>query len=129
MPSTLFIPFRTTASALLLTCLALPQAGCLVSSSNSTTESGVRVSNATLAQVVPGTTTESWVVATLGEPTSRTDVPGQPGTQILRYDFSRSEESSGAVFLIFGGSTRRQTNSRAFFEVSNGVVTRSWQEV
>jgi hypothetical protein len=65
----------------------------------------------------------------LGEPTLRTDIADHPGQQILRYDFTRSEQSSGAVFLIFGGSTTRQSSSRVFFEVTNGVVTRFWQEV
>lgn len=103
--------------------------GCLVSSANNTSESGVRVSGATFDTIQVGQTTESWLVATLGAPTSRTAVADRPGVEILRYDYSRTERSSGSVFLIFGGTTSRQTTSRAFFEVTNGVVTKYWQEV
>ncbi len=119
-------------------------AGCLVSSSNSTQESGVRVSSTTLEQIEPNRTTEQWLIATLGEPTSRTAVqsgvptdsnavanataPAGPKVEILRYDFSRTERSAGAVFLIFGGATSRSEQSRAFFEVTDGVVTRAWRE-
>lgn len=102
--------------------------GCLVTSSNTTTESGIRVSEATLSQVEPGRTTEAWLIALLGEPSSRVAVKDRPGQEILRYDFSRVEASGGSVFLIFGGSSRRETNQRVFFEVTDGVVTRHWQE-
>lgn len=107
----------------------LASAGCLVSSSNKTVESGTRVSGATFDTIQIGQTTEAWLIATLGPPTSRTPVENQPGVEILRYDYSRVEQSAGAVFLIFGGRTSRTTTSRAFFEVTNGVVTRYWQEV
>lgn len=105
-----------------------PLGGCLVSSSNSTVESGIMVTTATLDQVAPHQTTSDWLIATLGQPTTRVDVEGQPGVQIWRYDYSRTERSAGAVFLIFGGATKRQETSRAFFEVSQGVVTRAWRE-
>src|SRR5262245_42405931 len=46
-------------------------AGCLVTSRSSINESGARVSQVTLDQIRPGQTTEAWVLATAGEPTSR----------------------------------------------------------
>lgn len=130
---------RSFGLALVLVCTPL-LAGCLVSSSNSTQESGVRVSSTTLEQVVPNQTTEQWLIATLGDPTSRTAVQSGvptdanattvtgPKVEILRYDFSRTERSAGAVFLIFGGASSRSEQSRAFFEVTDGIVTRAWRE-
>ena len=106
-----------------------PVAGCLVSSTNKTEESGVRVSGATFDTIQIGQTTEQWLIATLGQPASPTTADNQPGVEILRYEYSRVERSAGSVFLIFGGSTSNTTTSRAFFEITNGVVTRYWQEV
>ncbi len=126
-------PLVILASSLLL--LAAPS-GCLVASSNSTQVSGVQISAATLEQIEPNRTTEQWLIATLGEPTNRSTVSpltsdsavSGPKVEILRYDFSRTERSAGAVFLIFGGSSSRSESSRAFFEVTNGIVTRAWRE-
>jgi len=112
-------PFAAVSAA----AVTLALGGCLISSSNSTYESGRRVSPSTTSRIELGSTTESWLIATLGEPTSRSDVHGQPGVQILRYDYSRREESGGALFLIFAGSSSKSTSNSTWFEVTNGVVT------
>lgn len=119
---------RTPILAALLLSASLPLAGCLVTSSSKVEESGVRVSESTLANVEPGRTTGDWLIATLGEPTARTPVADQPGTEIWRYEHVRSERSAGAVFLIFGGASSKSESSRVFFEVENGLVRRSWRE-
>jgi hypothetical protein len=118
---------RTPIAAALLLSVSLPLGGCLVTSSNTVEESGVRVSESTLANVEPGRTTGAWPIATLGEPTSRTPVADQPGTEIS-YEHVRSERSAGAVFLILGGASSKSERSRVFFEVENGLVRRSWPE-
>lgn len=107
----------------------LPLAGCLVTSSNKVEESGIRVSENTLANVEVGRTSGDWLVATLGEPTSRTVVADRPGVEIWRYEHVRTERSAGAVFLIFGGSSSKTESSRVFFELEHGVVRRTWSEV
>ncbi|HMN97706.1 MAG TPA: hypothetical protein PKC43_14655 [Phycisphaerales bacterium] len=99
-----------------------------MSSSNSTVESGIMITTATLDQVEPNRTTGDWLIATLGEPTAKVDVEGQPGVQVWRYDYRRVERSAGAVFLIFGGASKVETQSRAFFELRDGIVTRAWRE-
>jgi hypothetical protein len=54
-------------------------------------------------------------------------VPGLHSTsgrvEILRYDWSRREESGGAFFLVFAGSETRTERSSAWFEVTDGIVT------
>jgi len=108
--------------------LATAQGGCLITSSNDVSESGVRVSENTLANVEPGHTTGDWLIATLGEPSSRSTVADRPEMEIWRYEHVRTERSAGAVFLIFGGASSRTESSRVFFELENGVVRRTWQE-
>jgi len=102
--------------------------GCLVMSTNEVDESGTRISESTLANIDHGKTTGEWLLATLGEPTARTPVADRPDVEVWRYDHARTEQSAGAVFLIFGGSSSTTQRSRAFFELENGVVMRSWQE-
>ena len=113
-------------AAAALCCLAA--GGCLVVSGTSAHESGVRVSAATLDQIEPGKTTEAWLLATLGEPTSRTKVDCKDSVEILRYEHSTRKSSGGAVFLIFAGGSEHSSRSVAYFEVTDGIVTRAWTE-
>jgi hypothetical protein len=102
--------------------------GCLITSENHEEESGVKVSGATLSKVQTGETTESWLVATLGEPTERACVNEATGVQILRYDHCVQQESEGTVLFLFAGDSSKTSVSRTYFEVTNGVVTRYWTE-
>lgn len=102
--------------------------GCLVSSRSHSHESGVRISAATLEQIQIGKTTEGWLRAMLGEPSSVTDIPDRPGQRILRYTHRIEKGSGGAVFLIFAGSSKEVTTSRTYFEITDGIVTRYWTE-
>jgi len=114
-----------TVVALLSACAFLP--GCLVTSGSSITESGMEVSSTTLDQIEVGRTTESWLIAALGEPSHRTAV-GDDGGAILRYDYKVVRKGHGTVFLIFAGGSRKERVERTFFEVEDGVVTRWWRD-
>lgn len=100
--------------------------GCLISKANSTREQGVKVSQSTLNQVKPGETTESWLIATLGEPTSRRTVDEQ--TSVLRYDHKVVTSKGGAIFLIFSGAEKHEKTKTVLFETKDGVVSRYWTE-
>ena len=102
--------------------------GCLVSSSKSSYETGRKISETTLSQIELGQTSEAWLVATLGEPSARTTVEGHPDISVLRYDYQKRKESGGAVFLLFAGSSSSAENHATYFEITNGVVTRTWSE-
>lgn len=115
---------RTIITACLLAACCLPVGGCLLATSNSTYETGRLVSSNTLSRVEVGKTTESWLIGTLGEPSSRSTVSeANPRVEILRYDYTKREESGGALFLIFAGSSTRSTTNSTWFEVTDGVVT------
>lgn len=119
---------RITAAAA-ATCVAVSLlGGCLVTSSNQVKERGTRVTQSTMRQVEPGQTTESWLIATLGEPQERTPVPSQPGVEILKYEYSVHDSGGGTIFLVFAGSHDRVKRSTTYFEVTDGVVTRHWTE-
>ena len=101
--------------------------GCLVMGGKSYEESGVRVSSATLDQIEIGTTTQAWVLATLGEPTERTCVEGTE-TEVFRYDHTVTTSDGTIVFLLFAGGSNKTTQRTAFFEFENGIVSRYWLE-
>ena len=105
--------------------LSLMPMGCLVTSHSSETHGGNYVSDNTFAQIKPGQTTPVWVKATLGDPSKVTKM--DDGTELWDYTYSEQKESSGAVFLIFGGSDTKESTGHAFVEFKNGVVTRAWR--
>ena len=100
--------------------------GCLVTGSNKESGSGTKVADATFNQIKVKETTEEWVRATLGPPTSDTTM--QSGGHILKYTYTEKKESSGAVFLIFGGHNEQTVEHNAFFEIKNGIVTKAWRQ-
>lgn len=105
-------------------CLTL--SGCLVMGGSSIDESGVKVTESTLDQVEVGTTTRDWLLGALGEPTSRNVV--DENTEVLRYAWSRTKSKGGAVFLIYAGGSETVEKTTAYFEVTDGIVTRFWTE-
>ena len=110
----------------LVLCTSLLMTGCLVTGSNKETGSGTKVSDETFRQIKVNETSEEWVRATLGPPTSDTTM--QSGGHILKYTYTERRESSGAVFLIFGGHDEKTVEHNAFFEVKNGIVTKAWRQ-
>jgi hypothetical protein len=116
-------------AALLLGLHVLTAGGCLVMSVHSIDESGTQVSSPTLEQVEPGVTSESWLLAALGEPTTRRLVQQtDPRTEILTYRHRTAEKHGTTVFLIFAGSRQKVSGSTMYFEIADGIVTRFWQE-
>jgi outer membrane protein assembly factor BamE (lipoprotein component of BamABCDE complex) len=99
--------------------------GCLVSSSKNTKRTGTEVSENTFSQIEPGKTSVGWVQATLGEPTTKNTAADH---QIWKYTYTEKTDSSGAVFLIFGGSSTDEKTKSWFIEFDkNGVVVNKWK--
>ena len=113
-------------SAFLVLTISMSLCGCLVTSNNRETISGNYVAPSTFDQIEPGKTTAAWVKATLGEPSSKTDV-AESDAQIWKYNYTERKEGSGAIFLIFGGSNVKEKTGTAFVELKDGVVTNKWR--
>ncbi len=99
-------------------------AGCLVTHNSETTRKGIEVSPDTFAQIKSGSTTVGWVTATLGPPSSKT--PTDSG-EIWKYTYTERTDSSGAIFLIFGGSDSAEKSDTTFIEIKDGIVTNKWR--
>ena len=118
-------PLKNLSVAALI-CSAVLLTGCLVTGDHKESTTGTQVADATFNQIKAGETTEDWVRATLGQPTS--DSRLRDGGHILKYTYTEHRESSGAVFLIFGGHDEKRVDHTAFIEVHDNTVTKAWRQ-
>lgn len=85
---------------------------------------GNRIGDETLRQFEAGTTSEAWLLAILGEPTTAAPVVGIENTKVFRY--SLTEQRGGLMAMIYGDD--RRTVSVVYFILTDGVVTRYWAD-
>lgn len=119
---------RELTAAALVVGFALTAGGCLVTGGKSIDESGTRITSATLDRIKLGQTSEAWLIATLGEPSERTTVEGQPNVSVLRYEHIVTKAEGGTVFLLFAGGSEQRKVTTTYFECVDGVVSRYWIE-
>lgn len=96
--------------------------GCI--SSQPPAQTGVRIGDETLAQFKAGVTTEDWLIAVLGEPTTRAELKTVPNTVVFRYALG---EASGGLGALFSGKPSKNT-AVVFFILTDGIVTRFWAD-
>lgn len=118
---------RRSAVVVLVGFLCVLSTGCLVMSTNKETREGKFVADSTFDQITPGTTSAAWVKATLGDPSECTRLDGQEDTEVWKYNYIERKEGSGAIFLIFGGTSTKERSGTAYIELKNGVVTNKWR--
>lgn len=117
------LPLRLTAGALALVALS----GCAVINSHSETKSyGTPVSDQSLTQVEPGTTTAAWLVATLGQPASREQVDDH--VEVLKYSSRQLTKINSKLIFVLDTSSKREVRRTVFFECADGVLARYWVE-
>ncbi|MGH7131117.1 MAG: outer membrane protein assembly factor BamE domain-containing protein [Phycisphaerales bacterium] len=118
---------RSLAACTLLTLSTLTLGGCLIGSGSSDTVTGTYIGRETLAQMKPGETKEDFVVATLGQPSSKASL--SDGSQLWKYNYSRTKRSGAYVFVLLTAGSKEQTVATTFVELKDGVVSRAWQDV
>jgi outer membrane protein assembly factor BamE (lipoprotein component of BamABCDE complex) len=116
---------RGFARPLVCGAVLLTLSGCLVSGSSNQQRTGNYVADTTFSQIEAGKTTAGWVLAALGEPDTKTKADG--GAEVWKWRYTEKRESNTAVFLLFGGSDKKETNGTAFVELKDGVVTNKWR--
>lgn len=87
-------------------------------------QTGVRIGDSTLEQFQAGVTTEQWLVAVLGPPTTQANVDGIANTKVFRYALG---EAAGGLGAIFSGEASKNT-SVVYFIITEGIVTRFWAD-
>jgi outer membrane protein assembly factor BamE (lipoprotein component of BamABCDE complex) len=113
-----------SAALLVLAALALP--GCLINSSSRTEYSGRYVGVETYNQIEPGVTREDFVLATFGEPTSKTDL--QDGSSIWKWSYQKTKSGHGTVFLILNANEHTESQGAAYVIIKDGLVTKKWRD-
>ena len=112
----------STLAALAAACL-FP--ACIINVDSHSERSGRYDSSSTLQQVEHGST-QSYVLALLGEPTSRTKVEG--GTEIWKWSYTEVKRSEGSLIFVFSGDETERVEGAAYVEFQDGVVRKSWQD-
>jgi hypothetical protein len=107
---------RTLAATLLLA---------LAACCSAPSESGIRIGDKTLEQFKAGKTTEPWVLAVLGPPTSSANVEGEDDVHVLRYSLVQEH---GGFFASLFGSASSTSVSTIYFIVRKGVVDSFWAD-
>ncbi|MBC7772459.1 MAG: hypothetical protein H7210_08205 [Pyrinomonadaceae bacterium] len=112
------IPLRLFVSAASVFMLS----GCI--SGSATSDTGIRIGDETLKQFQVGVTTEAWLTAILGPPSSEAAVQGVENTRVLRYATGETTSGLGAIL----SSSSSKTTAVTYFIVSDGIVTRFWSD-
>lgn len=109
-----------------LVAAGLGSSGCLIHSRSRTQYSGKQVGEATFDRIEEGKSTPEFVLATLGEPTRKT--PLSDGTEVWKWEYRKTQSSSGSVFLLYGGSGHSEHEGAAFVTIKDGVVSKKWRD-
>jgi len=118
-------PLRAVRVVIIVMVVA-PLAGCLVSATSNEKRTGNYVADSTFSKIEPGKTTAGWIQATLGEPNSKDKVESSDA-EVWKYTYTETKNSSGSIFLLFGGSDSKETTGHAYVEIKDGVVVSKWR--
>jgi len=94
--------------------------GCLISSHSDTHASGRALSTQDVRSVETGKTTGQELLKSFGDPTERVDRPD--GTATWKWCQTQTRHSTGAVFLVFGGSSSSSSTACTVVDLKDGVV-------
>jgi hypothetical protein len=96
--------------------------GCI--SSQPPSQTGIRIGDATLKQFEAGVTTEDWLVAVIGPPTSKSTLKTVENTKVYRYVMG---QSAGGLGALLSGEASKNT-AVVYFIITDGIVTRFWAD-
>ena len=100
--------------------------GCrIIETRSETTYSGTQVSDVTMAQLEIGKTTKKWVIATLGAPTSASQVDDR--TELLKYTATRTTDRHAGMIVIIKSRLRTEERETIYLEFKDEVLSRYWK--
>ena len=118
--------WKRTMSLVVILLVCFVMSGCIVSTENTSQERGKKLKNSSLKQLEPGVTTKDWAVSVLGTPTSRSKPDN--GTEVLKYEYSKTVNHELAIFLILGSESEKTTSESVCLEFKDNILTRYWSE-
>lgn len=117
-------PSRLIWSAAVLCATALVP-GCIITTGSHVHRTGKDVGRETLAQIEPGRK-KDFVLALLGEPTSKTEVEG--GTEIWKWAYSERRVHHGSVLLVIETGQTQERTGASYVQFQDGSVAKAWQD-
>ena len=116
---------RPPAQPLALALLLAVCPACLVVGRDVDESTGRPISATTLEQVTEGDS-ESFVLELLGDPSRR--IEKDDGGVLLAWDWERKIEKGGGLLFVVASGKKRITAGTTWVRLSNGRVTRTWQD-
>ncbi len=98
---------------------------CIINVDSHKERTGRYVSEPTLEQIVPGRSKE-YVLALLGDPTSRTVV--EDTTEIWKWTYSETTRSGGRVIFVYSGDSTERVEGATYVEFVEGEVRKTWRD-
>ena len=98
---------------------------CIINVDSHSERSGRYVSSTTLQQIEPGRG-QDYVLALLGEPSSRSKLDG--GTEIWKWTYSETKHSEGHLIFVFSGDDTKHVEGATYVEFKDGIVQKTWQD-
>lgn len=86
---------------------------------------GRAVSAETLSRIEPGRDRE-FVLALIGEPTSRTALEG--GVEIWKWVYEEKRTRSSGLLLVVDSDETTERTGTTYVELRDGVVVKAWQD-
>jgi outer membrane protein assembly factor BamE (lipoprotein component of BamABCDE complex) len=100
--------------------------GCTIIHSRSETRyAGTQVSDVTMARLEIGKTTKAWVIATLGAPTTVSQVDDR--TELLKYTATRTTDRHAGMILIINSREKTEERETVYLEFRDEVLRRYWK--
>lgn len=99
---------------------------CIVSSSNKVRSSGRYIGDQTIARIEPNKTDRKWILAVLGEPTSKSAL--DDGVELWKWEYMRVKTSSGSVLFVAAGNDREETIRNVYVEFKGDIVSQVWRD-
>ena len=116
---------KTQALLLSLALAATTLTSCLISVDSHTQHTGRRISEQTLSQIEPGRK-DDFVLAVLGEPTTRTKLADQ--SEIWKWEYREKRVQSGTLIFVFSKDETTVNEGAVYVELKDGLVVRTWRD-
>lgn len=119
---------RTHTAFALAACLLVPMtiSGCLIASSKESSIRGAYVQPNMVSKLRLNETTMTEVEELMGQPSSST--LNDDGSETWTWNWSKTTEDSGAVFLIFAGDSEKTVHESVHVKFKDGVVVKKWRD-
>ena len=119
---------RTTLSLALSALILVPttMSGCLVSSSRASKIDGAYVQPGSISKIHIGETTQVETEEILGQPSIRSQ--NSDGTETWTWNWTETKGESGAVLLVFAGSSKKTVAESVHVKFENNVVVKKWRD-